>query len=63
MKRAWEIARSLMLWLLSWAHFLIAVPILIALALVFDPRKHDWLQRGFVAIKAHRRNAVFVQPA
>jgi len=46
MKRAWEIARSLMLWFLSWAHFLIAVPILIALALVFDPRKHDWLQRG-----------------
>jgi 1-acyl-sn-glycerol-3-phosphate acyltransferase len=46
MKRAWEIVRSLFLWTVSWLHFLIAVPILIALALVLDPRKHDWLQRG-----------------
>lgn len=46
MKRAWEVARSLFLWFVSWLHFLIAVPILIALALVLDPRKHDWLQRG-----------------
>ena len=46
MKRWWEILRSLCLWSVSWAHFLIAVPILIALAIVLDPRKHDWLQRG-----------------
>jgi 1-acyl-sn-glycerol-3-phosphate acyltransferase len=31
---------------MSWLHFLIAVPILIGLAVVLDPRKHDWLQRG-----------------
>jgi 1-acyl-sn-glycerol-3-phosphate acyltransferase len=46
MKRAWDVVRSLFLWLVSWIHFLIAVPILIGLALVLDPRKHDWLQRG-----------------
>jgi 1-acyl-sn-glycerol-3-phosphate acyltransferase len=46
MKRAWEMIRSLFLWGASWLHFLIAVPILIALAVVLDPRKHDWLQRG-----------------
>jgi len=46
MKRAWDVVRSLFLWLMSWLHFLIAVPILIALAVVLDPRKHDWLQRG-----------------
>ena len=28
------------------APFLIFVPVLIALAIVLDPRKHDWLQRG-----------------
>jgi 1-acyl-sn-glycerol-3-phosphate acyltransferase len=46
MKRAWEILRSSLLWGMSWVHFLIAVPVLIALAIVLDPRKHDWLQRG-----------------
>ncbi len=46
MTRAWEVIRSVFLWLLSWLHFLIAVPVLIALAVVLDPRKHDWLQRG-----------------
>jgi 1-acyl-sn-glycerol-3-phosphate acyltransferase len=46
MKRVWEMLRSLFLWGLSWLHFLIVVPILIALAVVLDPRKHDWLQRG-----------------
>lgn len=46
MKRLWEIVRSIFLWILSWLHFLICVPILIGLALVLDPRKHDWLQRG-----------------
>lgn len=46
MKRAWDVVRSIFLWFVSWLHFLIAVPILIALAVVLDPRKHDWLQRG-----------------
>lgn len=46
MKRLWELIRSLFLWGMSWLHFLIAVPILIALAVVLDPRRHDWLQRG-----------------
>jgi 1-acyl-sn-glycerol-3-phosphate acyltransferase len=46
MTRVWEIAQSILLWFASWLHFLIAVPILIALAVVLDPRKHDWLQRG-----------------
>lgn len=46
MKRLWEILRSIFLWGMSWLHFLIAVPVLIGLAAVFDPRKHDWLQRG-----------------
>jgi 1-acyl-sn-glycerol-3-phosphate acyltransferase len=46
MNRFWEILRSIGLWGMSWLHFLIAVPILIGLAAVLDPRKHDWLQRG-----------------
>src|SRR5271165_399479 len=46
MKRAWEVLVSLLLWCVSWLHFLIAVPILIGLAVVLDPRKHDWLQRA-----------------
>lgn len=46
MKRLWEVIRSLFLWGISWLHFLIVVPILIALAVVLNPRKHDWLQRG-----------------
>jgi 1-acyl-sn-glycerol-3-phosphate acyltransferase len=46
MKRLWDVIRSVFLWFASWLHFLIVVPILIALAIVLDPRKHDWLQRG-----------------
>jgi len=46
MSRTWDVVRSLFLWFLSWLHFLVVVPILIALAVVLDPRKHDWLQRG-----------------
>jgi 1-acyl-sn-glycerol-3-phosphate acyltransferase len=46
MKRLWDVIRSLFLWLASWLHFLIVVPVLIALAVVLEPRKHDWLQRG-----------------
>ena len=46
MNRVGVVVRSLCLWFLSWLHFLTVVPILIALAIVRDPRKHDWLQRG-----------------
>jgi 1-acyl-sn-glycerol-3-phosphate acyltransferase len=46
MNRVWDVIRSLFLWLVSWLHFLLVVPVLIGLAAVLDPRKHDWLQRG-----------------
>ena len=46
MKRLWEVLRSAFLWGMSWLHFLLVVPVLIALAVVLDPRKHDYLQRG-----------------
>jgi 1-acyl-sn-glycerol-3-phosphate acyltransferase len=47
MKRSWLALRSAILWGLSWLNFLVSVPLLIALALFLDTRKHDWLQRGF----------------
>jgi 1-acyl-sn-glycerol-3-phosphate acyltransferase len=47
MKRVWFSVRSALLWAVSLLHFAIAVPCLIALAIVFDPKKHDWLQRSF----------------
>jgi 1-acyl-sn-glycerol-3-phosphate acyltransferase len=47
MKQAWALLRSAVLWGLSWLHFLITVPTLIALAIFLNPRKHDWLQRSF----------------
>ncbi len=47
MKRAWYVLRSALLWAASLLHFAIVVPALIALAIVFDPKKHDWLQRTF----------------
>src|SRR5260370_8245755 len=46
MKGFWDVLRSAFLWGVSWLHFLIVVPVLIALAVVLDPRKHDYLQRG-----------------
>lgn len=47
MRRAWLTVRSALLWVVSLLHFGIAVPILVVLAFIFDPRKHDWLQRAF----------------
>src|SRR5207249_6040400 len=47
MKRGWYVLRSALLWAVSLLHFAIVVPALIALAIVFDPKKHDWLQRTF----------------
>src|SRR5215831_4672932 len=46
MKRLWEILLSVILWGLSWLHFLIVVPVLVVLGIILDPRKHDYLQRG-----------------
>ena len=46
MTRPWEVVRSMFLWSVSWLHFLMVVPVLIALAAVLDSKKHDWLQRG-----------------
>jgi 1-acyl-sn-glycerol-3-phosphate acyltransferase len=39
--------RSAVLWFFSILHFFIAAPLLILFAVFLDPRKHDWLQRGF----------------
>jgi 1-acyl-sn-glycerol-3-phosphate acyltransferase len=39
--------RSVALWFLSILHFFIVAPSLIFLAVFLNPRKHDWLQRGF----------------
>jgi 1-acyl-sn-glycerol-3-phosphate acyltransferase len=47
MKRALLALRSAFLWFLSILHFFIAAPTLVFLAIFLDPRKHDWLQRGF----------------
>ena len=46
MRKLREAAVSVFFWGLSWLHFMIAVPVLIVLAAVLDPRKHDWLQRA-----------------
>jgi len=47
MKFLWDVVRSGLLWAVSWLHFVIFVPILLLLAAFLDPRKHDWIQRGF----------------
>lgn len=47
MKRPYLILRCLFIWIVSWAHFVVAVPALIVVALFVDPRKSDPLQRFF----------------
>ena len=47
MRRALLAVRSTFLWTLSILHFFIMAPILVVLGIFLDPRKHDWLQRGF----------------
>jgi 1-acyl-sn-glycerol-3-phosphate acyltransferase len=47
MRRALLALRSALLWIVSVLHFFIAAPTLVLLAIFLDPRKHDWLQRGF----------------
>jgi 1-acyl-sn-glycerol-3-phosphate acyltransferase len=47
MKRIWLAVRSAILWIVTLLHFFIVAPILVLLGIFLDPRKHDWLQRGF----------------
>jgi 1-acyl-sn-glycerol-3-phosphate acyltransferase len=47
MKRSWLTLRSVFLWIISALHFFIVAPTLVLLGVFLDPRKHDWLQRGF----------------
>jgi 1-acyl-sn-glycerol-3-phosphate acyltransferase len=39
--------RAAFLWILSGLHFFALAPTLVFLGVFLDPRKHDWLQRGF----------------
>jgi 1-acyl-sn-glycerol-3-phosphate acyltransferase len=47
MSKQWLALRSALLWAVSGLHFFIVAPALVFLAIFLDPRKHDWLQRGF----------------
>lgn len=47
MRRSRLALRSAFLWFISILHFFVVAPILVLLAIFLDPRKHDWLQRGF----------------
>jgi 1-acyl-sn-glycerol-3-phosphate acyltransferase len=47
MKKVYLLLRCILIWLVSWAHFVVAVPTLILVALFVDPRKSDSLQRFF----------------
>ncbi len=47
MRKLYLILRSSVLWIISFAHFLIAGTFLVLLAIFVDPRKTDVLQRIF----------------
>ena len=47
MKNAWLTARSAILWAVSGIHFVVVIPLLIAMAVFIDPRKNDYPQRLF----------------
>lgn len=47
MRKLYLILRCVFIWLISWGHFIVAVPTLILVALFIDPRKSDPLQRFF----------------
>jgi 1-acyl-sn-glycerol-3-phosphate acyltransferase len=47
MKRGLLAVRAGLLWILSGLHFFVVAPTLVFLGIFLDPRKHDWLQRGF----------------
>ncbi|MGH9687891.1 MAG: lysophospholipid acyltransferase family protein [Candidatus Acidiferrales bacterium] len=44
---AWLVLRSLVLWTITWIHFLLICSFLIVLGAIIDPRKNDWPQRVF----------------
>lgn len=43
----WLVARALVLWTITWIHFLVICSFLIVLGAIIDPRKNDWPQRAF----------------
>lgn len=47
MRRTYLLLRCILIWIVSWLHFIVAVPTLILVALFIDPRKSDPLQRFF----------------
>lgn len=47
MKRAYLIARSVLLWLASAVHFFTICSLLVLLGVFVDPRRNDWPQRAF----------------
>lgn len=47
LKPAWLVVRSVLLWTISWVHFLLICTFLIVLGAIVDPRKNDWPQRFF----------------
>ncbi len=47
MKRLYLIVRCVLLWFISWAQFVVAVPLLMILTVFIHPRKTDFLQRLF----------------
>lgn len=47
MKQLWLILRSLLIWTVSWIHFVIGTAVLLLVAAFVDPRKSDPLQRQF----------------
>jgi 1-acyl-sn-glycerol-3-phosphate acyltransferase len=70
MKRLYLILRCVLIWIVSWAHFVVAVPTLIVVALFINPRKSDPLQRFFarnivrlVCVKLVVRRAPGFDPA
>ena len=48
MKQAYLVIRCVMLWAVSWLHFIVGTFILLLVAVFVDPRKSDRLQRLFV---------------
>lgn len=48
MRKAWLRIRTVVLWIVSGIHFAVGCTILLLLKLFIDPRKSDFLQRGFL---------------
>jgi len=48
MRKAWLRIRTVVLWAVSGIHFAVGCTILLLLKLFIDPRKSDFLQRGFL---------------